>query len=417
MDIKLNHGQACALDMVKNYQISVLSGSAGTGKTTAVKMIINWAISQSMRVLCCCPSGKAAKRMNEATGFPAATIHKALQAHMEKGQFVFLHNESDPVMADLIIVDECSMVGNSLLAKLLAAVPEGCKVLLIGDPRQLPSVQAGNVFLDIIKSECIPHTALTETFRFSGDIIKACTAIRDGHYYTPSSTLDPDSGKNLRHIECDNQEHILDIITTLIKERIPERGYHPIWDCQVISPVNERGALSCKAINTRLRNELNPLSSGSIQAKDTEFRVGDKVINTKNREISLTAKQPSYIVNGDMGEVFIIPTDKKQIGIRFFDPERETMLPKKDKSILGAYCITCHRMQGSEAPVVIIPVHKSFGRSLNRAWIYTAISRGKEIVITVGQQDAINAAIGNNSSIQRKTRLKEKLFNNFIQDI
>ena len=414
MPFELNSGQAKALEMVKKNKFCVLSGSAGTGKTTVTKMILEWAQKKKLNFICCCPSGKAAKRMTEATGYPAATIHKTLNGYVQNGEFVFEKNENDKLTVDFVIIDESSMVGNSLLSSLFKAISPKTKVLLIGDPRQLPAVQAGKPFLDIIESRCVPHTSLTETFRFSGDIIKACTAIRDGQHYIPSDILDLESGKNLRHVECDNPQQILNIISTLTKERMPERGYDPFWDVQIISPVNEKGLLSCKSINTRLQNELNPLKSGQKQDDKIFFRPGDKIINIKNREVK-TLNGPGYIVNGDMGEVVRIFNNKMHI--KFHDPERETELPKADKNILGAYAITCHRMQGSEIPVAIIPVHSSFGRSLNRAWIYTAISRGKEIVLTIGQQSAINAAIDNNNSIKRNTKLQELIIDQFGQDI
>ena len=316
------------------------------------------------------------------------------------GEFSFSCNEDHPLRYELVIVDECSMVPNRLMADLLRAIdPDQTKVLLVGDQGQLPSVGAGAVLRDILASGVVPHVELTQIHRNSGDIVKACHRILRGESYAPSEKLDPEAGLNLRHIEATHPEEIRDAIVEIVSKRMPARGYDPVWDVQVISPVNSRTVLSCEGLNQVLQSALNPMPP---VAEGSPFRINDKVIQTKNQTID-----NEYVVNGDMGK--IINEAGARMEVQFFNPDRLVKIPRKGNNLLLAYCITCHRMQGSEAPVVIIPVHKSFGFFVNRSWIYTAISRAKDICITVGQFEAIAQAIGRQDAVVRKTMLKEKL--------
>jgi exodeoxyribonuclease V alpha subunit len=256
--------------------------------------------------------------------------------------------------------------------------------------------------------------------RNSGDIVKACHKIAKGEVYAPSGKLDPDAGFNLRHIEAGTMQ-TQEIIRSLVVDRLPLRDYNPMWDVQVLSPVNSRGPLSCDALNKILQGMLNPLPKVAAPQPDDDkihFRVGDKVINTKNMPIgsSRGRSSASYLVNGDMGQITDEIDHGKKWMVRFSDPERNVPIPKKNHNLLLAYCVTCHRMQGSEAPVIIIPVHSSFKFFLNRPWIYTAISRAKDICITVGQFDAIEQSIRQGDSSERKTFLREKLIDNVVAD-
>ena len=423
MNIQYNAGQLAAIEMFHKNRASILTGGPGTGKTTVIKEIL----SQLSRgaVTLAAPTGKAAKRMSEVTGCEASTIHRTLLASMnEKGQFAFERGEGNPLTCQTLIVDELSMVTNDLMADLLRAVDERrTKVLLVGDAGQLPSVGPGAVLRDMLDSGCVPHTRLTEVMRNTGDVVAACHKIANGEIYKPSDTLDPGNGLNLRHIEAANSLKIQEIIRSLVVERMPQRGYNPMWDVQVISPTNAKGQLSCAAINKILQGALNPAPGQDAAAEDNEapekavIRKGDKVINTKNKPIGSGRRGSSqtYIVNGDMGTV-TDEVDQKRWMVEFSDPTREVILPKKNNDLLLAYCITCHRAQGSEMPVVIIPVHLSFKFFLARPWLYTAISRAKEICITVGQFDAIAQSIRHAESAARKTFLREKLQQNIIND-
>lgn len=417
MSIQLTEQQLSAVEMMRRNRMGILVGGPGTGKTTTVKEILSWAQDQGMLVAQAAPTGKAAKRMTEATGYEAVTIHSLLGAYMDNGQFVFAANEDNPLFADFVILDELSMVTSELMADFLRAInPQKTKLLLVGDSGQLPSVGAGAVLRDLLASGTIPHVELTTIHRNSGDIVKACHQIAKGKAYTPSKILDPENGLNLRHVEAKNPDAILSAIKTIVTERMPDRGFDPVWDCQCISPVNSKGQLSCDSINAMLQDVLNPNPDKKADPKKVEFRAKDKVIQTKNTKIKLTDGESSYIVNGDIGEVRDFERGKS-LAINFINPDRETLIPKGKNKLLLAYCLTCHRLQGSEAPVVVIPLHKSFGYFVNRSWIYTAISRAREICITVGEFSAVEQAIRRKEATNRKTMLREKLVDRFIEGI
>jgi exodeoxyribonuclease V alpha subunit len=407
--IELTAEQLSAVEMVKTSRISILTGGPGTGKTTTVKNILHWADDAGLSVAQCAPTGKAAKRMMEATGRMATTIHSLLEAQMDGGEFVFGRNKDNPLTKDLLIVDETSMVTNNLLADLLDAVDEETtRILFVGDQGQLPSVGAGAVLRDMLASGQVPHIELTMIHRNSGEIVKSCHMIHKGIVYQPQKELDLDAGLNLRHIETNSPDDILAVIQKIIP-KMKERGFDPVWDVQVISPTNSRTTLSCDSINAVLQKQLNPLATGETQPEGTIFRTGDKVIQIKNAKLDTVDLTPTFVVNGDMGRVESCNDMDAKMVVRFFDPDREIAISKKKHDLLLAYCITCHRAQGSEAPVVIIPVHKSFHFMLNRNWIYTAISRAKTICFTVGQFAAIENAIGREEMSSRKTRLAEKI--------
>lgn len=421
--LQLTDEQLSAVEMVKSNKISVLTGGPGTGKTTAVKEVLGWAHGQKLTVAMAAPTGKAAKRMTEATEHDASTIHRLLGGTMQDDQFVFAWNKSNPLFTDLLIIDEVSMVTSDLMASLLQAVNNhGTRVLIVGDEGQLPSVGPGAVLRDILASAVVPHTRLTKIHRNSGEIVRACHKIAMGKTYEPCSELDPKAGKNLRHIEIDSPERIVEVIRTIVAGRMPERGYDPVWDVQVISPMNSRTSLSCDGLNAMLQECLNPNPGPAPEdlKKLGPWRIGDKVIQIKNGAIKNGERKSSglqeliQVVNGDMGRVveFI---DEKKMAVQFFDPERIGIISRSRNDLLLAYAVTCHRMQGSEAPVVIVPVHTVFGPFLTRSWVYTAISRAKEICITVGRFRAIAGAIGRHDAESRKTMLGEKLFQEWME--
>lgn len=414
MGIILTAQQLTAIDMVKSHQFSILTGGPGTGKTTTVKQILAWADSQNLSVNCCAPTGKAAKRMMEATGAYAMTIHKLLGAQMENDEFSFAVNEMAPMTCDFLIVDEVSMVPNALMADLMRGIDEKVtRILLVGDQGQLPSVGPGAILRDLLASKLVPHVELTEIHRNSGEIVLSCHKIHKGIKYPPCVKLDIDAGFNLRHIETSSPEAIHQVIQQLFP-KMKDRGFDPIWDVQVLSPTNSRSILSCDGLNDVLQAQLNPLPEGVTPVTPTVkdgfvFRTNDKVIQIKNTNIEDVRGNPSFLVNGDMGQIIECDADVNKMIVKFFDPERIVAISKKKNDLLRAYCITCHRAQGSEAPVIIIPVHKTFQFILTRNWIYTAISRAKVMCFTVGQFSAIEAAIGREEMSSRHTKLAEKI--------
>jgi len=403
----LTSEQQCGLEMVQNNRISILTGAPGVGKTFTLKAVLDWADSERLSVSMASPTGKAAKQMSAATGRSASTIHRLLEPRMgSNGNFVFGRNEENKIDADLLVLDECSMITNALMASVMKAInPKKTRLLMVGDHYQLPSVGAGAILRDMIASQRIPCTELTEIQRNSGDIVKACHKIKDGQYYQPSEKLDPDAGLNLRHIEIKSPNQIQRTIRKIVCERMPLRGFDPVWQIQVLSPTNTRTILSCEGLNGILQARLNP----NPKLEKTIFRVADKVIQTKNEKIKTPEGWEELVVNGDIGTIIDILLKKKQIIVKFDDPDRTVAVPLRGHNLLLAYTITVHRFQGSEAPVIIIPVHSGFNFFINRPWIYTAISRAQQICLTIGEFSAVEKAIDMEMALNRKTYLREKL--------
>lgn len=406
LNIKMTGQQLKAIDMVKENRISILTGKPGTGKTTATRKILQWSESEKLQVIQCAPTGKAAKKMLESTGYPSATIHSTLNCKFDNGQFAFEHNEFNPLRCDLLIVDEFSMITNSLFASLLRAVNSRMtRVLLIGDFGQLASVGPGAILKDLIDSGLVPMTELDIIHRNSGKIVEACALIHSGKIYKPSKKIDLEAENkiNLIHIETKSQEQTVNFINHIVSKQMPIRGYNPVWDIQVISPTNKKTILSCENLNKVLQKNLNDKADNSKSI----FFENDKVINTKNERVVKSDGRPSYIVNGDMGKV--IELNKKFMMVEFIEPTRLVKLSTRNNNLLLAYAVTGHKMQGSEQDVIVIPVDKAFSYSFDRRWIYTAISRAKDICITVGNFTAVKKMIKNNTQMKRKTMLKERL--------
>lgn len=403
--IILTDQQKAAIEMMKKNRIGILSGLPGSGKTTVLKEILRWAEFENLSVTQASPTGRAAKRMVESTGYPAFTIHTTLACQFNGDKFSFQFNESNPLKTDLIIIDEMSMITNELMADLMKAVDlRKTKLLLVGDFNQLPAVGAGAVLLDLIDSGIIPHVYLNKIHRNAGAIVEACAKIQAGENFLLLSGLDLEAENpvNFAHIESHLAEETLNDIKAVVCDRMPIRGYDPVWDVQIISPVNTRGELSCQSINEMLQKNLNPYGD-----QVGNFRIGDKIINTKNEKVSNLKKQEVMIVNGDMGK--IRDFNKKNIIVEFYEPFREVILPRNDNNLLLAYAVTCHRFQGSESPVVIIPVNIAFSYFTTRQWLYTAISRAKDICITVGHASSIDRMIRNVRGSQRVTGLRKKI--------
>lgn len=400
IDLKgLAPDQQEAFRLCMAHPVFILTGAPGTGKTFTLRRIIEQFVEWNKLIALAAPTGKAAKRMTEVIGMSAMTIHRLLgpEPRTFKGElyFGFTRGFGDPIPADLLVIDEFSMVDISLAASLFRAVAAGTRVLIVGDHYQLPSVGPGAVLRDLLAAG-VPSYELTEIKRNTGDIVKACHAIKDGRPAVPSPHLDEKAGLNFRHIEESDPFEIQRIIRDLVTKRLPMRGYDPVWDVQVLSPMNERTALSCLDLNTLLQGALNihPPVPG------TPFRVNDKVIQRKNESID-----GEFVVNGDLGEVKSI--NDAEIVVNFLYPDRLVRIKRKAHHIQLAYCVTVHKMQGSESKVVIIPVHTCFGGFFNREIIYTAISRAQDICITVGEFHALEAATGRVGNVRRITRLAE----------
>ena len=434
-DDQLNaFNQACELPVL------VITGAPGTGKTYTVARIIALWQANRLNIALAAPTGKAAKQMEMAlsaiAGLPARTIHSLLEAEVLDGEFGFQRNETHQLDCTALVIDETSMVDIRLMRSLLKAVPNECRVLLVGDHYQLPSVGPGATLRDILRAN-LPSVELRKIKRNAGRIVHACHAIKDGRIPEPAAKLDLSAGDNWRHIESSTHEHTLDVVRVLLSKKLPELGIDPVWQTQLISPTNQAGPLSCKVLNRIAKEIVNP----SPLASKLDFALNDKVVRTKNGAVSTAGDAlcaichgtgqgtvrtdqkclacagrgriaqggEVRIVNGDLGVVREI--DAKNIRVDFLYPDRSVRIPRKEHHLRMAYCLTCHKMQGSEVDVVIVPVHKSTMNlpMVTREWLYTALSRAKKFVLTIGNLDYLPGVLSRIGNETRTTGLCEYL--------
>jgi exodeoxyribonuclease V alpha subunit len=380
-----------ALSKAVSSGVFILTGAPGTGKTYTIKRIIS--SFPEARVALAAPTGKAAKRVYEQSGRLALTIHKLLEPQKVGGSFVFTRDAENPVEADLIVLDEVSMVDTPLMARFLEAVAPGTRLILVGDTYQLPSVGPGNILKDLIASGAIPSTELTIIKRQDeGLIIRNCHRIKNGE----DIELGNSTARDFFFLKREDEESMQETILELVSRRFPESyKADPLKEVQVITPLREKTALSCKALNEVFQRRLNP----KPKIDGVRFKVGDKVIQTKNQyELD--------IINGDIGYVRDIDARDRTITVAFENPERVVQVPLHQNDLELAYAITCHRFQGSEARIVVVPVHRCFGPLIfQRNWAYTAISRAREVCVLVGQRDEFTKAIKRNQQQKRFTGL------------
>lgn len=386
-----------ALGLARCERLCIVTGGAGTGKSTVIKEIIESHAHPSYRISLAAPSGKAAKRLSEITGRDATTIHRLLGPTKEKGRFVFSRNAQNLLAADLIVIDETSMVDISLMASLLCAVSSETKLILVGDHYQLPPVGPGNPFRDLLNSEKVPSKELNIIKRQKdGLIVENAHRIKSGRDIIVRSQNDGDFLFLPREDEDDILAKISDFYSSSL---LKELNVDPLRDVQVISPLREKTLLSCKIINETLQKKLNP----NDPIHNYRFKIGDKVIQTRN-------DYDHNIVNGDMGYVAAINKIDKFISVDFESPDRHVQLPLKGNDLELAYAITVHKSQGSEWPVVILPVHRNFGNRLpQRNLLYTAVTRAKKLLVIIGQRDEIPKIVGRNEQGRRFTNLTQLL--------
>ena len=389
----LDGDQKEALSNAVASGVFILTGAPGTGKTFTIKRIIG--SFPEARVALAAPTGKAAKRIYEQSGRLAVTIHKLLEPQMVGDRFVFTRNAENPIEADLIVLDEVSMVDTPLMARFLEAVAPGTRLMLVGDTYQLPSVGPGNILKDLIASGAIPSTELTIIKRQDeGLIIRNCHRIKNGQ----DIELGNSTARDFFFLKREDQEALQETILDLVSRRFPESyKADPLKEVQVITPLREKTALSCKALNDLFQQRLNP----SPKIDGVRFKVGDKVIQTKNQ-------YDLDIINGDIGYVRDIDVRERTITVAFENPERMVQLSLHQNDLELAYAITCHKFQGSEARIIVVPIHRSFGPLImQRQWLYTAVSRAREVCVLVGQREEIPKIIQRNAPQHRHTRLRE----------
>jgi exodeoxyribonuclease V alpha subunit len=393
----LSPSQCDAVAMALQSKVTVITGGPGVGKTTIVTSILHILQAKKQRVLLCAPTGRAAKRLSEATGLEAKTIHRLLE--FEPTSMGFVHGHTNPLKADLVVVDEVSMVDVVLMSQLLRAIPDHAAVLLVGDVDQLPSVGPGAVLADIIASARIPTVTLTEIFRqaATSQIIVNAHRINQGQL----PTLREDSQSDFYVIPADSPEDIQAKLLRVVTERIPKRfGLHPIQDIQVLTPMN-RGSLGARALNTVLQEALNPEATPKVTRFGWTYAPGDKVIQTVNN-------YDKDVYNGDIGRVAHIDLEDGQVEIDF-DGRIVTYDVGELDEVALAYAATVHKSQGSEYPVVVMPLATQHYPMLARNLLYTGVTRGKQLVVVIGQARAMAIAVRNVRSVQRLTNLAARL--------
>ena len=367
------------------------------GKTTLMNSILMILRAKKVKCLLCAPTGRAAKRLSQATGLEAKTIHRMLEVVPATGRFG--RNRHNPLRCDLMVVDECSMLDVPLMSHLLAAHPPGGSLILVGDVDQLPSVGPGMVLQHVIASGVVPVVRLKEVFRQSRDsrIITTAHEVNSGKAPAPVSGPAPDS--DFYFLEKDDPEQIAGLMSRLIRERIPRRlGVDAIRDIQVLCPMH-RGSLGAREVNRRLQELLNPARPGreEVEKFGWKFRVGDKVIQMENN-------YDKNVFNGDMGRIEMVDPLDKGVAIRFENQKVIYDFNELDQLAPG-FAISVHKSQGSEFPVVVIPLAMQQYLLLQRNLIYTGITRGKKLVVVIGQTRALQAAVRNNKQERRYSGL------------
>lgn len=410
-DITNHQREQLAKAMTGN--LGILTGGPGTGKTWCItKLVEAWRTYVGGTVLVVAPTGKAASRLNEAhekANLGARTIHSALEpqrnGHDGSG-WSFDRNESNPLRCSLLIGDEQSMTDAGLMASLLGAIPRGAKVLLVGDPFQLPPVGRGKPFLDMI-SGGLPHGHLTEIHRFAGRIARVCDMIKKGERWAASPKVDLETvpPENFRHFEVATHGAVIATLKDLIG-RMPSRNWNPIDDVQVLCAVNEKSPLSRKQLNTHLQELLNP---DGRRVDKIPFRFGDKVICGRNQiKADEETGLPTYVANGDSGRV--IEIGKASVTVRI--GSRVLYLKKTDLVDWELfYAGTVHRGQGSQWPCVITIADDYAGANFvcDRSWHYTAYSRASKLSIVLGKRSTIDRHCQKVGMVERKTFLKERI--------
>lgn len=426
MDIELSEKQFEAIKQINENNISIITGGPGTGKTTIIKCVIEIYKSHKRKVVLCAPTGRAAKRMSETTGEEAKTIHRLLEiGKFEEDRLGSINNDVTPINADVIVVDEMSMVDVFLMNYLVKAIFLGTKIIFVGDPNQLPSVGPGSILKDLIDSKKFATEHLDKIFRQAAKskIIVNAHNVNNGISFIGKKDYSEDSENDFFYINESNQDKMLYQILSLSKDRLKNYGdYEFFKSIQVLTPT-KKGKIGTKELNKKLQETLNPKTDEILEKNygDIIFREGDRVMQIKNNydiywEKGSTKDLKTYeastgVFNGEIGRIVKIDYETKQIEIEFDDGKIAWYAFSELDQLEHAYSITIHKAQGSEFDVVILAIPQSSNMLLTRNLLYTAITRAKKLIVVIGSKSLIEFMINNNDTKKRNTGLKEKLEN------
>ncbi len=419
--IELDDKQVKAVIEAVNSGLLIITGGPGTGKTTTINTIIRFFESEEMEILLAAPTGRAAKRMTEATGYEARTIHRLLELSGLPGDersvgMHFERNEENPLDADAVIIDETSMVDINLMQSLLKAINPGTRLILVGDVNQLPSVGPGNVLRDMINSQCFNVVMLTKIFRQAtqSDIVVNAHKINGGEKISLGK-----KSNDFLFIKREDPNAIISAIITLVQDKLPGYVHADIFDIQIMTPMR-KGAMGVERLNTILQEFLNPPSEDKLQkeANGIIYRVGDKVMQIKNNyniewevrnKYGIPVDKGTGIYNGDTGIIREINNFAELITVEFDESRLVEYSYKQLEELELAYAITIHKSQGSEYPAVVIPVFSGPRMLMTRNLIYTAVTRAKACVCLVGVPEIFQEMVNNETEQRRYSGLKDRI--------
>lgn len=396
--LDLAERQREAVQMSLSHKVSILTGGPGTGKTSTVRAILSLLGGKGKTALLAAPTGRAAKRLAESTGQEAKTIHRLLEVSPSEG-FKFQRNQDNPLDCDLLIVDECSMIDLVLMNNLLKAIHPASHLLLVGDADQLPSVGAGNVLRDLIASDALPVTRLEVIFRQAADSTIITNAHRINRGEMPQF---PRHKQDFFFFGQAEPAEAAEMLVDVVARRIPEKFGLPVAVIQVLSPMH-RGLVGARALNEKLQAQLNPLSANSV-----EYRSGSRVFRPGDRVLQLRNNYDKEVFNGDIGTITRLDLEEGEISVDFEGRGVDYDFSDLDELTL-AYALSVHKSQGSEYPVVVLPLLPQHYMLLQRNLLYTAVTRAKQMVVIVGSRKALAMAVKNNTIAGRWSLLDERL--------